>query len=206
MTKIVLTRHGHVEGITPERFRGRTDIPLTELGVAQAAALAQRIHRDWRPVAIYTSPLKRCIITATTIATATGSPIQLLEKLVDIDYGAWQGRTVEDIKNHAPSLLGIWHFAPQLFRFPEGESLQDLFARAADALRFALDHHHDETIVFVAHDSVNRAMLLQALDQPASAYWKLAQDPCALNELDITRSHTRVLKINDSSHLAKELT
>jgi len=40
MTKVILTRHGHVEGISPERFRGRTDVPLTELGTAQAEALA----------------------------------------------------------------------------------------------------------------------------------------------------------------------
>jgi hypothetical protein len=47
MTKVILTRHGHVEGISPERFRGRTDLPLTELGQAQAKAVATRIARAW---------------------------------------------------------------------------------------------------------------------------------------------------------------
>ena len=203
MTKILLTRHGHVEGILPERFRGRVDLPLTESGLAQADALATRIHRDWRPIAIYASPLQRCVVTAEKIAAATGAPPQKLKELVDIDYGLWQGRTVEEVGSHAPSLLALWRSAPHLFRFPNGESLQDLFARTADALRFALAHHHDETVVFVAHDSVNRALLLQALNQPASAYWTLAQDPCAINEIEITHSHGRVLRINDSSHVPR---
>jgi probable phosphoglycerate mutase len=204
MTRILLVRHGQVEGISPERFRGRKDIPLTEKGVAQTEALAQRIRRDWRPDAIYTSPLKRCVATADAIAAATGAPIHTMENLADIDYGAWQWRTLEEVKEHAPALLGMWHFAPQLVRFPDGESFQELLARTADALRFAFDHCHDQTIVFVGHDSVNRAILLQALDQPLSAYWRLVQDPCALNELEITRAHVRVIRVNDDSHLPKE--
>jgi probable phosphoglycerate mutase len=52
MTKIILTRHGHVEGIDPERFRGRTDVPLTELGQAQAKAVAARIAGAWQPSAV----------------------------------------------------------------------------------------------------------------------------------------------------------
>ncbi len=49
MPRILLTRHGHVEGISPERFRGRSDLSLTEKGVAQALALGARISGEWRP-------------------------------------------------------------------------------------------------------------------------------------------------------------
>jgi broad specificity phosphatase PhoE len=48
---------------------------------------------------------------------------------------------------------------------------------------------------------VNRALLLQLLDQPLSAYWKLAQDPCTLNEVDIDGGKVEVKRINDTSHL-----
>ncbi len=57
MTRIVLVRHGDVEGISPERFRGRTDVPLTALGLRQADRVAARIAGGWRPAAIYTSPM-----------------------------------------------------------------------------------------------------------------------------------------------------
>jgi broad specificity phosphatase PhoE len=56
-------------------------------------------------------------------------------------------------------------------------------------------------VVMVGHDSVNRALLLQLLDQPLTAYWKLAQDPCCLNEVDIEGEQITVRAINDTSHL-----
>jgi len=202
MPKILLTRHGHVEGISPERFRGQAELALTEKGLAQAAALAERISREWHPVAIYTSPLQRCVVTGEAIAAETRASSRVLKSLIDLNYGAWQWQTFDEVQNHSPSLFALWHSAPHLVRFPQGDSLQDLFARAADTIRFVLEHHHDETVVLVGHESVNRAILLQILDQPPSAYWRLGQDPCALNELDISHSHSRVLRINDTGHLA----
>jgi len=62
MTKILLIRHGHVEGIKPERFRGRAPLDLTELGRAEAQAVARRVAGTWRPSKIYTSPMGRCIV------------------------------------------------------------------------------------------------------------------------------------------------
>ncbi len=59
MTTLILTRHGHVEGIMPERFRGGLDLPLTDKGKRQAALRARRIASTWRPAAIYSSPLSR---------------------------------------------------------------------------------------------------------------------------------------------------
>jgi probable phosphoglycerate mutase len=91
--------------------------------------------------------------------------------------------------------------ASQLARFPGGESLQDLVARTSDALRVALARHPKETVVMVGHDSVNKALLLQLLDQPLSAYWKVSQDPCTLNEVDIDDGVIQVRRINDTSHL-----
>lgn len=202
MPKILLTRHGHVEGISPERFRGQIELSLTDKGQAQAALLAERISREWNPSAIYTSPLQRCVATAEAIAKATRAPCKVLKSLIDLNYGGWQSHTYEDVRSHSPSLFALWQFVPQLVRFPEGDSLQDLLLRAADTVRFVLEHHHDETVVLVGHESVNRAILLQILDQPLSAYWRLVQGPCTLNELEVTHSHSRVLSMNDTSHLA----
>lgn len=200
MTKILLIRHGHVEGITPERFRGRGDLPLTSRGHEQAQAVAQRIASGWRPDAVYTSPLSRCTATANAIAKACSLEAQTLDDLVDIDYGAWQSCSFAERKQTDPALFSRWLLTPQLVRFPGGESLQDLVARAADALRFVLQGHPEQTVVLVAHDSVNRALLMQFLDQPLS-YWRLAQDPCCINEIDVADGCVRVLRINETSHL-----
>jgi probable phosphoglycerate mutase len=203
MTKVILTRHGHVEGINPERFRGRTDVPLTELGQAQAAAVAARISKAWSPRAVYTSPMARCIATAQAIAKACHVDAQILTELNDIDYGQWQWRTHDEVGATWPELLECWYATPHLLRFPGGESLQELVARAADALRTVIAQHSEpaETVVLVGHNSVNRALLLQLLDQPLIAYWRIGQEPCAINEIDIIGRSIRVLRINETSHL-----
>jgi probable phosphoglycerate mutase len=201
MTKILLVRHGHVEGIRPERFRGRADVPLTELGRAQAEALARRIASAWRPAAIYSSPLQRCTATAAAIGEACGLAVETCEGLCDIDYGAWQWKSHDEMRAAEPRAFAAWFATPHLVRFPGGESLQDLVARAADALRLALTQHPDDTVVLVGHDSVNRALLLQLLDQPLSGYWRLAQDPCGLNEIDIVDGRIFVRRINETAHL-----
>ena len=123
MTKILLTRHGHVEGIFPERFRGRAELALTKKGVAEAEALAARIVRAWKPAVVYTSALQRCVVTGTIIANVCGAKAIPLEGLMDIDYGAWQMRSHEEIKAEAPEAYRRWRVAPQRMRFPDGESL-----------------------------------------------------------------------------------
>ena len=203
MTKILLTRHGHVEGIRPPRFRGRAELPLTDHGLAQADALARRIAQHWKPVAVYTSPLQRCAVTGAKIAAACGVTASVHQGMGDIDYGTWQMRTHDEVKAETPEAYRLWREAPHLVRFPKGESLQDVVARTSDALRLVLAQHATDTVVLVGHDSVNRALLLQLLDQPLSAYWRLSQDPCTLNEIEVSATgDVRVDRINDTSHLS----
>lgn len=202
MTKILLIRHGHVEGISPKRFRGRSPLALTARGRAEAEAVARRVFVAWRPGQIYTSPMQRCVETAEAIRRACGSekPV-IIEGLNDIDYGDWQFLSYEDASVANPGLFATWFSRPHLVRFPNGESLQDLVLRTADALRFAVTRHPDETIVLVGHDSGNRALLLQLLEQPLSAYWRIAQDPCCINEIDIVAGAACIRRINETAHL-----
>jgi broad specificity phosphatase PhoE len=201
MTKILLTRHGHVEGIHPERFRGRQPLELTARGRSEADAVAERIAGAWRPSKIYTSPMGRCVATGAAIAKACGAPAEVCDDLNDIDYGAWQFKTFEQAKKDNPSLFAAWFATPHRVRFPNGESLQDLAARTANALRFVLARHPGDTIVLVGHDSVNRVLLLQLLDLPLSAYWRIAQAPCCLNEIDIDGGKTCIVRLNETRHL-----
>jgi broad specificity phosphatase PhoE len=106
-----------------------------------------------------------------------------------------------EIEVENPKLFAAWFATPHLVRFPNGESLQDLVARTSNALRFVLAHHVHDVVVLVGHDSVNRALLLQLLDQPLSSYWRLAQNPCCINEIDIVDGAVRVGRINEAYHL-----
>ena len=102
MTKIILTPHGHVEGINPERFRGRTDLSLTELGEAQARAVAARVASEWTPSVVYTSPMRRCLATAEAIATMCRVSVEILNDLTDLDYGEWQWQTYAEVCAASP--------------------------------------------------------------------------------------------------------
>lgn len=201
MTKIILVRHGHVEGIHPPRFRGREDLPLTERGKAEALAVARRISERWRPACVYTSPLSRCVLTGAAIAGACKVQSQSIEELNDIDYGSWKMKTFAEMQATQGELYASWFATPHLVRFPGGDSLQELASRAADALRIALERHPNQTVVMVAHDAVNRALLVQLADLPLSSYWRLVQEPCCINEIDIAANRIQVRSINDTSHL-----
>jgi broad specificity phosphatase PhoE len=201
MTVILLVRHGHVEGIKPERFRGRADLALTETGQRQARLLARRIAAQWAPSAILTSPLQRCVTTGAAIASACGIASEPLAGLSDIDYGAWQSLTYEDARASNPDLLAAWFATPDLVGFPGGESLWDVAARAAEVLRLVLSGNKMDTLVLVGHDCVNRVLLTQVLNAPLSAYWRFAQDPCCINEIQATGGSFQLLRMNDTAHL-----
>ena len=201
MTRIILVRHGHVEGIDPPRFRGREDLALTERGKAEALAVARRICRKWRPACVYTSPLSRCVQTGAAIASTCKIQRESIDELNDLDYGNWQMKTFDEVAAAEPAPFALWFANPQLVRFPGGESLQDLAARSADALRFVLERHPNETVVMVAHDSVNRALLVQLAGLSLSSYFILAQDPCCINEIDIVAARIQIRGVNDTAHL-----
>jgi probable phosphoglycerate mutase len=85
MTRMILVRHGQTEWNRVERFRGRADVPLNEVGRAQAEATGWRVAAEWQPDAIYSSPLSRSVTTAEAIAKHFGLEVQVHTGLADID-------------------------------------------------------------------------------------------------------------------------
>ena len=202
MTKIILVRHGHVDWIAPERFRGRAELPLSSLGRRQAQAAAGYIAATWKPDAVYTSPLGRCRETGAAIAAPFRLEPQPIDGLCDIDYGKWQGLTRDQAKKCWPNESELWFRAPHIAAIPGGETLAAVLTRVTAALRDILRHHPDQTVVMVSHDSVNRVLLLFSLELPLSRYWHLRQDPCGINELIFDNGSFVVGSINQTQHLS----
>ena len=146
---LILVRHGHVEGIHPERFRGRIDLPLTELGRKQATVTAKFVASQWPAAAIYASPLVRCMDTAQAIGETQGLVVQKLPLLVDIDYGKWQGRTRDDVKAAEPERFNSWMAQPHLTIIEDAETLQDVQARLARALTRCAKRTLKDTVIAV---------------------------------------------------------
>lgn len=203
MTKIILVRHGHVEGISPERFRGRADLMLTAEGRRQAEAAARHIHASWTPVAVYTSPLSRCRATGEAIGKPFGLLPAIHDGLMDIDYGEWQGLTPDEARTRWPNAVDTWYRDPDWAAIPGGETLQQVLARAVAALREVIGRHPGDTVVLVGHDSVNRIILLHTLGLPLSRYWRLGQDPCAINEINFSGDAFTVRSLNETCDLGE---
>lgn len=201
MTRIILTRHGHVEGIDPPRYRGRDDLPLTERGRRQAERLGKALSRRGGIDRIFTSPLSRCVDTGRIVADQLARDSTILPGLTDLDYGDWTGRLHADVKAGEPERYALWWTAPHLMRPPGGESLQELCARIADVIREVIGR--SETVLLVGHNSSNRAALLTLMDLPLSAYWRLEQSPCSITEIDVRLPDVTVHCINETGHLTE---
>ena len=95
--KLILIRHGRTDWNVQGRVQGRTDIPLDETGLRQAAAVARRLS-GIRLNAIYTSPLRRAHDTAKAVAAFHDCDIYVSEKLTEINFGAWEGKTGSELE------------------------------------------------------------------------------------------------------------
>jgi phosphoserine phosphatase len=201
-TRIVLVRHGHVDGIDPPRFRGRTDLPLTFRGLQQAEKTRDLLSALPPVAAVYASPLSRCMMTAEILASSWSLVVTSMPSFLDIDYGEWQGRLHLEANQADSEGFARWFNTPHLAVIPGGETMLQLAARVAETMTIILAKHRGETVLLVGHDSVNRVMLLLALDLPLSRFWHLRQDPCAVSLIthDDARGW-RVASMNEASHL-----
>jgi len=204
MTRFILVRHGQTEWNRIERFRGRADVPLNEMGLAQAEATGRRVAQAWQPAAIYVSPLSRAVQTAEAIARHFGLPLQVHPGLADIDYGEWQGLTPDQVKERWPDNYQAWYHAPHTARIPGGETLDALRARGMAAVHELATRHEGQTVVLVGHTVINRVLLLGVLGLGNERFWRLRQDTCAINVFETDGADFTLVSLNDTCHLHTE--
>lgn len=202
--KILLARHGETPWNAEGRYQGQVDIPLSEVGIAQANALGARLkdlHID-RAVA---SPLSRATRTAQlALGEARAAQLGFDEGLLEIGHGEWEGLLASEIAERDPQRLRDWRDAPETVLMPGagGESLQQVLDRAWPALERACDGlGADDTLLIVAHDAVNRVLLCRVLGLPLSRLWTFRQAPTTLNLLQGDRVDAlEVVRLNDCAH------
>ena len=200
-TRFILVRHGQTAWNREERFRGQSDVPLDETGLEQASAAAGRIRMEWRPAAVYCSPLLRARQTAQAIAERHGLTVQPLAGLNDINFGMLQGLTVPEARDRWPDVVNTWFSNPHLAQPPAGETLVEVSSRAMGAVHDLAAHHPGDTIVLVGHLVLNRVILLGIAGLGLDRFWRLGQDTCAINVFDAEGGDFTLLTLNDTCHL-----
>jgi len=198
--ELVLVRHGETEYNRADLFRGRADLPLNDRGRRQAEA-AGRYLAQLRFEAFYASPLKRAVETAALIAAPHGGTVTPLEEFIDVDYGLWSGKGVEEIRRAWPREFRLWSYEPEKVVFPGGESLEGVRRRLERGLELLRSRHRGR-VLLVGHKVVNRLLLCVILGLPTSGIWRVEQDNGAVNIIRWEETRGWVLvRMNDVSHL-----
>jgi len=205
MTRIILIRHGQTAWNTEDRVRGQLEVPLDETGLAQAKLTAARVAQEWKPVAVYCSPMQRAVQTATAIARRLGLEAQPTMGINDMNFGDWQGLTAKEVQQRWPELARAWVEAPHTVAFPGGESLDALRTRGMATLREIIERHPEQDVVVVGHMVVNRVLLLAVLGLDNSSYWRIGQDTCAINVFRWRRGAFFIDSLNDTYHLRENV-
>jgi alpha-ribazole phosphatase len=180
VSTLVLVRHAEPVDDMRGRCYGTLDVHLSERGVAQAQELVERVTEPYGVV--YSSPRVRAVETAKPLGAARDVPVQVDERLREIDFGAFEGRTYDEIERAEPKLFRAWMETPTQVRFPGGESYADVRERALAAYS-EIRARHDCAVV-VAHGGVIRAGLSAWLGMPDDTIFRLAQGYCGISIVD----------------------
>lgn len=201
--RVILARHGETPWNAEGRYQGQTDIPLSEVGERQARALGARLAEVAIDRAV-ASPLSRAQRTAQL--ALGGSRAGLLgtdADLIEIGHGDWEGKLAAEIRALDPERLEAWRLAPDTVQMPGGgESMPVVAERAWRGLeRAARGLGAYDTLLVVAHDAVNRAILCRVLGLPLSRLWAFRQAPTTINLLEGPDvGHLDVVRLNDCAH------
>ena len=166
--RLYIARHGETAWNVQHRLQGWTDIPLNQTGRRQAEALAQSlrgVHLD----AIYSSTLSRSRETARTVAGSTALTVKSLDDLRERNYGHFQGGS--DTAADYVRRMTAWDD-----RLDDGESLDQLLARARASLEQIRREHASGNVLIVAHRITNQMILRALLELTPEQTAKIVQD------------------------------
>ena len=201
MPRLFVVRHGITDWNSLGRIQGHAQSQLTDVGLKQAAAIAERLSSE-RIDAIYSSDLDRAMDTARAIARYHNLPVQPDARLREADYGAWEGRTMDELKVLYPDTVAQWMTEPVEVAPTGGESVHQVAARVG-ALLEDLRLCPSEQIVVVGHGGSVRALLCLALHVPQGYSRRVRVDTASLSIVDLQPTRSIVMAVNDRHHLVE---
>lgn len=156
-SEILLIRPGATEFDENGRIVGVLDVPLSELGQKQAAALAEG-SADFDVKAIFSSPSLAAQQTAKILGKQHGRKIKIKKALCNIDMGLWQGKELDELRATQPKIAKQWEEHPETVCPPEGESFDDVIPRVQKFLQKLRKKHKSGTIVIVVADPLAKVI------------------------------------------------
>ena len=198
---VILLRHGRSTSNTAGTLAGRSEgVELDDRGREQAQAVAERLG-VLPVVEIVRSPLLRCEQTVEPLATRLGLTPMVEDRIVEVDYGQWTGRTIKELL--AEPLWKVVQQHPSAAVFPEGEGLATVQQRAVQAIRehdARLAAHHGRDVLWVAcsHGDVIKSVLSDAMGAHLDSFQRIVADPASISVVRYTSTRPFVLRTNDT--------
>lgn len=200
-TRLFMVRHGSTQLSTEDRFAGAVDVELSEEGKFQAAQLAERLADD-SIAAVYCSPMRRTIQTATILAGPHNISLIQRDGLREIHHGHWEGMRRADVEAQFPEEYAAWEEDPLTFAPEGGEAGVNVIARALPIIREIVLEYRGQNVLLVSHKATLRLIISSLLGFDARGYRdRLDQSPASLNVLDFKDPvRARLMLFNDVSH------
>lgn len=178
ITTLDFLRHG--EPVGGRKYRGQIDDPLSETGWAQMHA-AVGGAAPWTH--IVSSPLQRCRTFAEALAERHGLPLALDERLAEVGFGVWEGRSAAEIEQATPGALARFKHDPVNARPQGAEPLAGFYARVAAALDAMLARYPGQHVLLVGHAGVIRMAFAWALHVPLEHAYRIEVANAGLTRL-----------------------
>jgi broad specificity phosphatase PhoE len=198
--RLFVVRHGETAWVRERRFAGSRDIPLTETGRRQCAAVARALTGTV-VAAVYTSPLERARASAEVIAGPLGLPVQIAPAFSEMAFGPWEGLTGQEVRERFPEAWEQWRSSPHLSKMPGADTLDAVAGRVTEGLETLRTAHPGQTVVLVSHAIVTRVLVLAALGLGLDRLWSVDAAPAGITEIEYDADWATVHRMNTVAHL-----
>ena len=199
ITTIFLVRHGQTNANATGFYMGWSDEDLNELGYTQARRLSARFAS--MPIAsIYTSPLRRAYTTAAILAEPHKLELTVLDDLIEIQLGDWQGLHMDEIKKRWPKLWQQSRTDPSELTMPNGESYRQVTERAVRALKMVAEANRGKQAAIVTHEVIVKVLIAHVLGVSNSIYRRIEVDNASLSLIRVN-NNPQLIRLNDTLHL-----
>ncbi len=155
--------------------------------------------------AVYSSPLLRARQTAEAIAKPHGLSVGVVDDLIEVDVGAWEGRDWEEIERTDPEAYRAFMSDVSVNPYLDGENLNTVLARCKPAFERLMEANLGRVVVAVAHNVVNRSYLAELLGMPVARYRSIPQDNCNVTLLRHRAGRVKAVTINGVFHLGADV-